>query len=136
MLASAERYKTDIAGMGSSTEKLERLRPVTFKLKSDRLGTVQYGLIAEEVAKIYPELVIRDANGKVEGVRYEELAPMLLNEVQKDRAAIRTLSANQETYGLKFAAQEAEIRDLRKLLADVQAGLAERKSMDGVIARR
>jgi hypothetical protein len=55
-----------------------------------RQGAVQYGLIAEEVAKIYPELVIRNSKARVEGVRYEELAPMLLNEVQKLRAAIST----------------------------------------------
>ena len=46
--------------MGTNTAKLEQLRPVTFKLKTDAKATTQYGLIAEEVAKVYPELVIRD----------------------------------------------------------------------------
>jgi hypothetical protein len=82
---SSERYKTAIAPMGSDTAKLEQLRPVSFKLKSDATATRQYGLIAEEVAKVYPELVIRDQNGRIDGVRYDELAPMLLNEVQKQR---------------------------------------------------
>ena len=60
VLASSERYKTAIAPMGSNTAKLDELRPVTFHLKTDPHGALQYGLIAEEVAKIYPELVIRD----------------------------------------------------------------------------
>jgi hypothetical protein len=82
-LASSERYKTGIAPMGANTKKLERLRPVSFHLKSDPNAAVQYGLIAEEVDKVYPELVIRDESGNIQGVRYEELSPMLLNEVQQ-----------------------------------------------------
>ena len=73
VLASSERYKTKIATMGSSSEKVKELRPVTFHLKSDPKAGRQYGLIAEEVAKVYPELVIRGDKGQIEGVRYEEL---------------------------------------------------------------
>jgi hypothetical protein len=91
VLASSERFKTAIAPMGSDTAKLGQLRPVTFKLKSDSTGTRQYGLIAEEVAKVYPELVIRNEKGRISGVRYDELAPMLLNEVQQQAAEIRDL---------------------------------------------
>ena len=83
VLASSERYKTAVAPMGSSTKRVMQLRPVSFHLKTDPAGEVQYGLIAEEVARVYPELVIRDDKGRIEGVRYEELAPMLLNELQK-----------------------------------------------------
>jgi hypothetical protein len=80
--------------MGSNTPKLQQLRPVTFKLKSDAKGTRQYGLIAEEVAKVYPELVIRNEEGRIDGVRYDELAPMLLNEVQNQAAEIRDLNSD------------------------------------------
>jgi hypothetical protein len=80
---SSERFKTAIAPMGSNTAKLEELRPVTFHLKTDPKGALQYGLIAEEVAKVYPELVMRGEKGRIDGVRYDELAPMLLNEVQQ-----------------------------------------------------
>ena len=52
----------------------------------------RYGLIAEEVAKFYPELVVRDGNGRIDGVRYDELAPMLLNEMQKEHATIEAQS--------------------------------------------
>jgi hypothetical protein len=100
---SSERFKTAIAPMGSNSEKLGRLRPVTFHLKTDPNGALQYGLIAEEVAKVYPELVIRDGTGRIDGVRYDELAPMLLNEMQR-----------------KSAAQETKIRDLERQVAELQ----------------
>jgi hypothetical protein len=115
VVVSSERFKTAIAPMGSNTEKLQQLRPVSFHLKTDPNGAVQYGLIAEEVAKVYPELVVRDQNGRIDGVRYDELAPMLLKEVQK---------------------QAAEIRDLKKLVVEMQAGLAKLQSKDELVAQR
>jgi hypothetical protein len=122
VLASSERYKTAISPLGSDTEKLMQLRPVSFHLKSDPTGAVQYGLIAEEVDKVYPELVIRDDSGKVQGVRYDELAPMLLNEVQKQERTI--------------AAQDAEIRDLKKMVAETQAGLVQLEKKNQLLAQR
>jgi Chaperone of endosialidase len=111
VLASSERFKTDVEAMGAASEKLARLRPVTFKLKTDAKGTMQYGLIAEEVAKVYPELVIRGTDGRIDGVRYEELAPMLLNMVQRQQA--------------KLAAQEERSVSLAKQMQDIQRRLAE-----------
>jgi hypothetical protein len=96
-LASAERYKTAITPMDDRTEKLQRLRPVTFHLKSDPGGAVQYGLIAEEVDKVYPELVIRDEHGTIEGVRYDELAPMLLNVVQRQQQQLTELQRQNDS---------------------------------------
>lgn len=106
VLASSERYKTAVAPMGARTAKLAELRPVTFHLKSEPHGQLQYGLIAEEVAKIYPELVIRDDAGKIQGVRYDELAPMLLNEVQQQKT--------------QLSEQGAEIRDMREQVAELK----------------
>jgi hypothetical protein len=123
VLASSERYKTAIAPMGESTEKLLQLRPVSFHLKSDPSGPVQYGLIAEEVAKVFPELVIRDDTGAIQGVRYEELAPMLLNEMQQDHKAMSD----------KIAAQAAELNDLKQ---EVHAALRQLKSMESLTARQ
>jgi hypothetical protein len=96
VLASSERYKTAIEPMAQRTEKLKQLRPVAFHLKTDPKGDVQYGLIAEEVAKVYPELVIRDEKGQIEGVRYEELAPMLLNELQAMQLQIAELKRSMQ----------------------------------------
>jgi hypothetical protein len=128
VLASSERYKTAIAPMGAGTEKLQELRPVSFHLKSDPRGAVQYGLIAEEVAKIYPELVIRDQAGTIQGVRYDELAPMLLNEVQKQAAEIRELKQQQRQF-----ATQAELNDLKQQL---RAALDALRSKDELVARR
>jgi hypothetical protein len=116
VMASSERYKTAIASMGSNSVKLQQLRPVTFHLKTDPQGVTQYGLIAEEVAKVYPELVIRDAAGKIEGVRYEELAPMLLNEAQKQAAEIRDLK--QQMAKLRGLKQELHAAVLKLQASD------------------
>ena len=98
-------------------------------IKSDPNGAAQYGLIAEEVDKVYPELVIRDHSGKIQGVRYDELTPMLLNEVQQQRQMIA--AQNQ-----RAAAQAAVIRDLRMLLVEIQAGLLKLQTKDEVVAER
>lgn len=129
VLASSERYKVAIAPLGARTGKLQQLRPVSFHLKSDPGGAVQYGLIAEEVAKVYPELVIRDDAGNIQGVRYDELAPMLLNEMQLQAAEIRDLK-QQETQ--RVAAQEARILGLQQQVAE----LVKLQSRDRFVARR
>ena len=66
-----------------------KLRPVTFHYKQDPQGERQYGLIAEEVARVYPELVSYGTDGKVVTVHYHELVPMLLNEAQKQAKLIK-----------------------------------------------
>jgi hypothetical protein len=125
VLASSERYKTAIEPMGENTKKLEQLRPVSFHLKADPNGAVQYGLIAEEVDKVYPELVIRDDKGKIQGVRYDELAPMLLKEVQKQDARIRGLEQ-----------KVAKVNDLERELAEMHATLIALQSTGQLVAQR
>jgi hypothetical protein len=107
---SSERFKTDIAPMELRSEKLAALRPVTFHYKSDPHGALQYGLIAEQVAQVYPDLVVRDKEGRVVSVRYDELAPMLLNVVQKQQR--------------NAAALTQEVRLLKEQLADYGAKLS------------
>jgi Chaperone of endosialidase len=115
-------------GEGNS-EKLQQLRPVSFHLKSDPKGAVQYGLIAEEVANVYPELVVRDSKGRIDGVRYDELAPMLLNEVQQQQRKI----ADQDAIN---AAQAAKIASLEQQLAGIQAVLVKLQPKDQLVAQR
>ncbi len=92
---SSRRYKFDIGDMGNATEGLMRLRPVTFRyLAHGENAPLQYGLIAEEVAEVYPELVTRNKDGEVDAVMYQFLAPMLLNEVQKQH---QTIDEQQKT---------------------------------------
>jgi hypothetical protein len=75
---------------------------------------VQYGLIAEEVAQVYPELVIRDQNGRISGVRYDELAPMLLNVVQTQAGKNYALEQREKT-----------VDDLQEQAANLSAALRE-----------
>ena len=105
-ISSSRRYKEDIQDMGDASAGLMRLRPVTFRYKNpfaDGSKPMQYGLIAEEVAEVYPDLVARSGDGQIETVKYQLLDPMLLNEVQK---------------------QQAEIRELQERLSKMEAALA------------
>jgi uncharacterized coiled-coil protein SlyX len=120
VLASSERYKTAIASMQAASAKVYQLRPVSFHLGSDPSGPVQYGLVAEEVDPIYPELVIRDAQGAIQGVRYDELAPLLLNEVQQQQHVIdaqqeqmRGLQKQLSAIGEQNAAMQSALRKLQ-----------------------
>jgi hypothetical protein len=90
---SSARYKQDIVPMGTRSEKVLDLRPVTFAYKDDSKGVTHYGLVAEEVAAVYPELVTRTATGEVQTVKYQELIPMLLNELQRQRQDLARLQA-------------------------------------------
>jgi len=114
--ASSARYKRDIETMGSRSGGLMKLRPVTFRYREDGEGLLQYGLIAEEVAAVYPELVVRGADGKVESVRYHELAPMLLNELQAQARTVSELTAQNET--LRAALRSLEAREQERGLHD------------------
>jgi hypothetical protein len=92
--SSSRRFKEDIQDMGDASRGLMQLRPVTFRYKkplADGSQPIQYGLIAEEVAEIYPDLVAYSADGQIETVKYQLLDPMLLNEVQRQQAEIRAL---------------------------------------------
>jgi hypothetical protein len=110
---SSKRFKTAITPMGSNSAKLEQLRPVTFHLKTDPKGALQYGLIAEEVAKVYPDLVIRSESGRIDGVRYDELAPLLLNEVQQQAAEMRDLKQQMAQLKAINEATQAAFRTLQ-----------------------
>jgi len=106
LIASSARYKRDIAPMGTQSQKVLALRPVTFAYKDEVQGGTHYGLVAEEVAAVYPELVTRTATGEVQRVKYQELIPMLVNELQHEH------QARQE--------DRAEMASLRKELAELR----------------
>jgi hypothetical protein len=112
---SSERYKEDIHDMGRASESLMRLRPVSFRYKqtgADGGKPLSFGLIAEEVAKVYPELVVRDSTGRAESVQYHQLPALLLNELQKQHRTIET--------------QRAEIRVLESRLDALETLIASR----------
>jgi|688.fasta_scaffold21638_7 hypothetical protein len=99
-LASSRRFKEDIEDMGDSSNLLMKLRPVTYHYKRDVGGVtgdgpraLEYGLIAEEVAEVYPDAVAMMPNGDAQTVQYNKINAMLLNEVQKQHRKIEELTA-------------------------------------------
>jgi Chaperone of endosialidase len=83
-VSSSRRFKEEIKPMDNSSEAILGLKPVTFHYKSDKQNMPQFGLIAEEVAKVNPDLVVRDENGQIYTVRYDAVNAMLLNEFLKE----------------------------------------------------
>jgi hypothetical protein len=112
---SSRRYKEDVQDMGDASSGLMRLRPVTFRYKqplADGSKPVEYGLIAEEVAEVYPELVAHSADGRIEAVRYQVLDSMLLNEVQKQQRQITSLKEENEALQERLAHLEESMTRL------------------------
>src|SRR5438477_399835 len=108
--ASARRFKTNIKPMDRSSEALLALKPVTFHYKNDEQSTAQFGLIAEEVAKVNPELVMRDDNGEIYTVRYEAVNAMLLNEFLKEHRKVEQMEKQIDalTAGLEKVSAQLE----------------------------
>jgi Chaperone of endosialidase len=106
---SSRRFKKDIADMDSASDALLALRPVTFRYKPelDQTGIQQFGLVAEEVAKVNPDLVVRDEKGEIYTVRYDAVNAMLLNEFLKEHRTLRELK-------FTVAKQEAAILQQKK----------------------
>ena len=88
-LTSSRRHKEDIKGMDNASDTLYRLKPVTYRYKKeiDRNQALDYGLIAEEVAEVDPNLALRNGKGEIESVRYNAINVMLLNEFLKEHKA-------------------------------------------------
>ena len=118
---SSARFKEDIKDMTDGSEGIFSLRPVRFRYKKEVVGEgerpVQYGLIAEEVAEIYPQLVTFDNEGLPYTVRYDALTPLLLNELQKQQAELVELRATKA----RVKQQEAIVRELHARLARLEA---------------
>ncbi|MBV9769992.1 MAG: tail fiber domain-containing protein [Bryobacterales bacterium] len=109
-IASSQRFKEDIHDMGDASNGLLRLRPVTFRYKqayNDGSKPLDYGLIAEEVAKIYPNLVVRGKDGQIQTVQYQKLTPMLLNELQNQAEQNRQQAEQIEGLEDRLEALEA-----------------------------
>ena len=127
-VASSERFKKDIAIMGQASEGILSLRPVTFHYKTDGENTPQFGLIAEEVAKVNPNLVVRDKNGEIYTVRYEAVNAMLLNEFLKEHRKVEQLTKEfQTTVALQQKQIEALTTGLQKVSAQLEASKPERQ---------
>jgi len=97
--------------MDKTSEAILALKPVTFQYKNDSKGTPQFGLIADEVAMVNPDLVVRDRKGEVYSVRYEAVNAMLLNEFLKEHRKVEQLEKDVAvlTSGLQKVSAQLEL---------------------------
>ena len=130
--SSSRRFKHGIRTMDNASEAILGLKPVAFHYKSDATSTPQFGLIAEEVAEVNPDLVVRDENGEIYTVRYEAVNAMLLNEFLKEHrkvqeqevtiAQLKSTLAKKETIDAHQQEQiEALTAGLQKVSAQLEA---------------
>ena len=111
---SSQRFKKAIRPMDKSSEAILALKPVSFQYKSDSKGTPRFGLIAEDVAKVNPDLVVRDRNGEIYSVRYDAVNAMLLNEFLKEHRKVKSLQK-------AMADQQSENATIRAMLKEQAA---------------
>jgi len=124
---SSKRFKDEIKPMGAASEAILTLRPVSFRYKKeiDPQGIPEFGLIAEEVEKVNPALVVRDLEGKPYTVRYEQINAMLLNEFLKEH---RTVEEQQATIAQLKSTVARQQQEFHTAIAE------QRKEMETVVA--
>jgi len=143
-VGSSRRFKKEIKPMEQASEAILSLKPVTFHYKSDKTGTPQFGLIAEEVAGVSPDLVVRDKNGEIYTVRYDAVNAMLLNEflkehrkVEEQQATITQLESavaqQEKNFQATAAQQQQQIEALTTGLQKVNAQLEATKPAPQVV---
>jgi hypothetical protein len=132
-LTSSVRFKDEIKPMGNVSEAILALRPVSFRYNKgiDPRGIAQFGLVAEDVEKVNPALVIRDAKGKPQTVRYEQINAMLLNEFLKEHKAFLEEQRKVQEQGATISRLEKQIEaltaGLQKVSAEIKMSQPARK---------
>ncbi|MGH7266005.1 MAG: tail fiber domain-containing protein [Candidatus Rokuibacteriota bacterium] len=127
MQISSSRFKEDVRDIGDASRGLGRLRPVTFRYRraeADGTHPRQYGLIAEEVAAVYPELVQYGATGRPLAVRYHELPAMLLNELQRQQRQLEAQRDELRAQADQLQLQQEQLQAQAARLAELAARLA------------
>src|SRR5205823_2193057 len=117
--------KDEIKPMNQTSEAILRLKPATFHYKSDSTGTPQFGLIAEEVAEVNPDLVVRDDKGEIYSVRYDQVNAMLLNEFLKEHRKVEAQARKIDAQERKIGEQEVTIAVLKSNAAKQKATVSE-----------
>ena len=118
-ISSSRRYKQDVSDMGSASDRLLNLRPVTFRYKdsySDSSQPFDFGLIAEEVAETFPELVVYNESGQPETIKYRHLSVLLLNELKKQDQ----LNRHQEEALTEFQNLQTQLHNLSGQIAEMR----------------
>src|SRR5262245_6961554 len=135
-VASSARFKKKIKPMDKTSEAILGLKPVSFQYRSDSKGTPQFGLIAEEVAKVNPDLVVRNRDGEIYSVRYEAVNAMLLNEFLKEHRKVEeqqaTITELRRELQANAARQQEQIDALSTGLQKVSAQLEMAKPAEKV----
>jgi hypothetical protein len=110
---SSARFKEDVRSIGPESDDLMKLRPVAFRYRESHEagGLTQYGLVAEEVAEVYPELVVNDDQGRPLAIRSQLLEPLFLNELQKQRRTIDAQRAEIDELKAKLTRLESLVRE-------------------------
>ena len=136
--SSSRRYKEEIKPMDKASEALYRLKPVTYRLKKevDRHQSRAFGLIAEEVAEVNPDLIVRNAQGQVEGVHYEMVNTMLLNEFLKQHKKVQDLETTvaQQRKGMEVLT--AQLNEQAAQIQKVSAQFEVNKPAPKVVANK
>jgi hypothetical protein len=139
-MTSSKRFKQDIKPMDNVSEGLYSLKPVSFRYKKefDPAGASQLGLVAEDVEKVNPDLIIHDKEGKPYTVRYEQINTMLLNEFLKEHRKVEKLEATvaqqQRSFQSRLAEQEMQIQALASELQKVSARVEMSKPVTKVVS--
>src|SRR5262245_8807188 len=135
---SSRRYKEDIKPMDKASEALFALKPVTFRYKKevDPQQGLEYGLIAEDVAKIAPELAVRNPEGEIQNVRYQEINAMLLNEFLKEHRTVQELKSVVAKQEATNAEQQKQIEALTAGLQKVSAQIEVSKPAPQVVTNK
>jgi hypothetical protein len=128
---SSRRFKDDIRPMDKASEAILALTPVTFHYKKeiDPSGISQFGLVAEDVEKVNPDLVVRDKEGKSYSVRYDAVNAMLLNEFLKEHSTVQELKN-------EIATLTATVKEQASLIQKVSAQLEVSKPASQVVVKK
>ncbi|PYJ46828.1 MAG: hypothetical protein DME85_08670 [Verrucomicrobia bacterium] len=137
-LLSTRRVKDDIKPMDKASEVILALKPVTFHYKKEiePNGAIQFGLIAEEVEQVDPDLIIRDGEGKPESVRYEQINAMLLNEFIKEHRKVQDLEATVAQQQKGMEALVAQVKEQAAQIQKVSAQVETSKPAPTVVANQ
>jgi hypothetical protein len=136
-MSSSRRFKHEIRPMDTASQAILSLKPVTFNYKSDNTNTPQFGLIAEDVAAVNPDLVVRDQNGQIYTVRYDAVNAMLLNEFLKEHKKVEEQQARitqlKKDFGATIAQLTTRLDDqaaqIQKVSAQIELGKSAPKTV-------
>jgi len=143
--SSSRRFKKEIKPMDNASDAILALKPVTFHYNSDKTNTPQFGLIAEEVAEVNPNLVVRDENGEIYTVRYDAVNAMLLNEFLKEHRKVEeqqatitelksTVAKQEKAFETTIAQFAARLKEQESKIQQVSAEVEMNKGSSHVVA--